>query len=128
MPTSDTIVWDGKDFPYKPDDDLRVSPDLKLHRGRDIGDLDPITFEVLSTKLWNINEEHGDTIHRVSGSPVVVDAYDFNTSITTELGEPFLFAPYIQYFGGAAEYTVKYTLENRSANPGVRRGDVFISN
>lgn len=127
---SDTITWDGKDFPYKPAADLAIDPKLRLHRGRaeDAADLDPITFEVLSTKLWNINEEHADTIHRVSGSPVVVDAFDFNTSITTEDGEPFLFAPYIQYFGGAAEYSVKYTLENRAGNPGIRPGDVFITN
>lgn len=122
------ITWDGKDFPYKPDPDLPISSKLKLHRAKPDTELDPITFEVLSTKLWNINEEHADTIQRVSGSPVVVDNYDFNTSITTESGEPFLFAPYIQYFAGAAEYIVKYTLENRSESPGINPGDIFISN
>lgn len=126
--TPPSVKWDGKDFPYKPDATVPVSPDLKLHSVKGEVDLDPITFEVLSTKLWNINEEHADTIQRVSGSPVVVDNYDFNTSITTERGEPFLFAPYIQYFAGAAEYIVKYTLENRSANPGINPGDIFISN
>jgi N-methylhydantoinase B len=126
--TDQAVVWDGKDFPYKPGERLDVSPDLKLHEHAAAEDIDPITFEVLNTKLWNINEEHADTIHRVSGSPVVVDGYDFNTSITTETGEPFLFGPYIQYFGAAAELTVKYTLENRSANPGIDPGDVFILN
>lgn len=126
--TDQSVVWDGKDFPYKPGEQLDVSPNLKLHRFDAPDDIDPITFEVLNTKLWNINEEHADTIHRVSGSPVVVDGYDFNTSITTETGEPFLFGPYIQYFGAAAELTVKYTLENRSANPGISSGDVFILN
>jgi N-methylhydantoinase B len=121
-------TWDGKDFPYKPDDDLPISDKLTLHTAKPDTELDPITFEVLSTKLWNINEEHADTIQRVSGSPVVVDNYDFNTSITTESGVPFLFAPYIQYFAGAAEYIVKYTLENRSDSPGINPGDIFVSN
>ncbi|MBS1882194.1 MAG: hydantoinase B/oxoprolinase family protein [Actinobacteria bacterium] len=122
------ISWDGKDFPYKPPATIEPPPGLRLHTERSGEELDPITFEVLSTKLWNINEEHADTIHRVSGSPVVVDNYDFNTSITTESGEAFLFSPYIQYFGGAAELTVKYTLENRAANGGIVPGDVFILN
>lgn len=120
------ITWDGKDFPYRPREPL-VLEGIDLHTTTDTV-VDPITFEVLSTKLWNINEEHADTIQRVSGSPVVVDNFDFNTSITTESGEPFLFAPYIQYFAGAAEYIVKYTLENRTGNPGINRGDIFISN
>lgn len=127
MATKPLITWDGKDFPYRPNENLAVDGSLELHTTTDTV-VDPITFEVLSTKLWNINEEHADTIQRVSGSPVVVDNFDFNTSITTESGEPFLFAPYIQYFAGAAEYIVKYTLENRAANPGIHRGDIFISN
>lgn len=121
------FVWDGKDHPYRPGQSLTVSPTLRFHRGTD-AEIDPVTFEVLSSRLWNINEEHADTIQRVSGSPVVVHNYDFNTCIQTEDGEPFLFAPYIQYFTGAAELVIKYTLENRSANPGIRPGDVFISN
>lgn len=128
VPQPPNITWDGKDFPYKPASQVPIAPELRLHSPVGNADLDPITFEVLSTKLWNINEEHADTIQRVSGSPVVVDNYDFNTCIMTEVGEPFLFAPYIQYFAGAAEFIVKYTLENRSKNPGIAPGDIFISN
>jgi N-methylhydantoinase B len=121
------FAWDGKDFPYRPASPLPVSPKLQFHH--DTADsIDPITFEVISNRLWNINEEHADTIQRVSGSPIVVHAYDFNTCIQTEDGEPFLFAPYIQYFTGAAELIIKYTLENRSDNPEIRPGDIFISN
>ena len=112
-----SFAWDGKDFPYRPGATLNIKGDLKFHSS-DATDIDPITFEVLSSRLWSINEEHADTIQRVSGSPVVVHNYDFNTCIQTEDGEPFLFAPYIQYFTGAAELVIKYTLENRSDNPG----------
>jgi N-methylhydantoinase B len=121
------LDWDGKSYPYRPSSELRIEGDLQFHSETG-GDLDPITFEVLSNRMWNINEEHADTIQRVSGSPVVVHNYDFNTCIQTELGEPFLFAPYIQYFTGAAELIIKYTLENRAKNPGIGPGDIFISN
>jgi N-methylhydantoinase B len=127
LPPQQDFKWDGKDFPYRPGATLDVKGDLRFHQ-TEATDLDPITFEVLSSRLWNINEEHADTIQRVSGSPVVVHNYDFNTCIQTEDGEPFLFAPYIQYFTGAAELVIKYTLENRSENPGINPGDIFISN
>ena len=121
------FAWDGKDYPYRPGAVLNIKGNLKFHRAEPVN-VDPITFEVLSNRLWNINEEHADTIQRVSGSPVVVHNYDFNTCIQTEEGEPFLFAPYIQYFTGAAELIIKYTLENRVESPGINPGDIFISN
>jgi N-methylhydantoinase B len=124
---SEAFPWDGKDYPYRPPRELRVSPKLRFHRA-DSDEIDPITFEVINNRLWNINEEHADTIQRVSGSPIVVHGYDLNTCIQTEAGEPFLFAPYIQYFTGAAELIIKYTLENRAENPGIHPNDIFISN
>jgi N-methylhydantoinase B len=121
------FAWDGKAYPYKPRPDIPIGGGLTLHT--EVADeLDPISFEVLSNRMWNLNEEHADTIQRVSGSPVVVENYDFNTCIQIESGEPFLFAPYIQYFTGAAELIIKYTLENRSENPGIEPGDIFICN
>jgi N-methylhydantoinase B len=123
----DIADWNGRELPYRPGAQLRISRELKLHRASGL-ELDPVTFEVLSTKLWNINEEHADTIKRVSGSPVVVHANDFNTCIMTEVGDAFLFAPYIQYFAGASEFIIKYTLENRSESPGIHPGDIFVHN
>jgi N-methylhydantoinase B len=114
-------------LPYRPPAEPVIAEGLELHRDR-IDEIDPIDFEVISNRFWNINEEHADTIQRVSGSPVVVHNYDFNTCISTEIGEAFLFAPYIQYFSGAAELVIKYALENRVESPGINEGDVFISN
>ena len=53
-------VFDGKDFPYVPPAQLRISPRLKLHQTWD-EDVDPVTFEVIRHHLWHINEEHGAT-------------------------------------------------------------------
>jgi N-methylhydantoinase B len=123
---TDYADWDGRRLPYRPTTSF-VPESVHLHRDEGV-EIDPITCEVISTKLWNINEEHADTIRRVSGSPITVLVNDFNTCIMTEDGDSFLFAPYIQYFASASEYIIKYTLENRADSIGIHPGDVFIHN
>ncbi len=56
---------------YIPPEKLTISPKLKLHR-KASRKVDPITYEVVRHSLWNINEEHGATIQRLSGSPVAM--------------------------------------------------------
>jgi N-methylhydantoinase B len=121
------VVFDGRVQPYVPPRELRISPKLKLHRGRPV-DLDPITYEVIRHSLWHVNEEHGATIQRASGSPVAIYALDLNPSILTEDGEFVYFGPYMQYMSGVTDTQVKWTLEFRSGNPGIREGDMFLAN
>ena len=112
---------------YIPPETLRISPKLKLHRKHD-PNIDPVTFEVIRHSLWNVNEEHGATIQRLSGSPVAMYALDLNPSILTEDGEFVFFGPYMQYMSGVTDTQVKWILENRSDNPGIRDGDMFLAN
>jgi len=83
---------------------------------------------VVRHNLWNINEEHGSTIQRISGSPVAVYAIDLNPSILTEDAEFVYFGPFMQYMSGVTDTQVKWILEYRSENPGIRDGDMFIAN
>ena len=46
---------------------------------QDVG-IDPITYEVISHRLWSINEEGSTTIAHASGSPVV-QATDYNFAL-----------------------------------------------
>lgn len=125
----DGIAWDGVTHPYIPGDDLGIDARLKLHRdGESDEELDPITFEVARHALWNINVEAGHTIGRISGSPIANLAHDLNPGILTEDGEWVFFGPFLQFQCGAAEHGVKWTLEHRSANPGIRHGDMFLCN
>ncbi|MBP8309078.1 MAG: hydantoinase B/oxoprolinase family protein [Burkholderiaceae bacterium] len=121
------IAFDGVSYPYVPPARLNISPKLKLHNDW-TPDVDPITYEVIRHNLWNINEEHGATIQRISGSPVAIYAIDLNPSILTEDAEFVYFGPYMQYMSGVTDTQVKWILEYRSDNPGIRDGDMFLAN
>lgn len=121
------LRFDGKQSGYVPPKHLKISGTLKLHR-ESAATIDPITYEVIRHSLWNVNEEHGATIQRLSGSPVAMYALDLNPSILTEDGEFVYFGPYMQYMSGVTDTQVKWILEHRSDNPGIRNGDMFLAN
>ncbi len=120
-------VFDGITYGYVPPKELKISPKLKLHKGAET-EIDPVTYEVIRHNLWNINEEHGATIQRISGSPVAMYALDLNPSILTEDAEFVYFGPYMQYMSGVTDTQVKWILENRSDNPEIKPGDMFLAN
>ena len=119
--------FDGKGMGYVPPKTLKVSEKLSLHSKR-ARRIDPITYEVVRHSLWHVNEEHGATIQRLSGSPVAMYALDLNPSILAEDGEFVYFGPYMQYMSGVTDTQVKWILEYRSDNPGIRDGDMFLAN
>lgn len=110
---------------YLPPAELVIDPSLELHTEHDTS-IDPVSYEVLRSKLWNVNWDHQETIRRVSGSQVVVFGYDFNTTIQTEDGAGVCFGPGNLFFGGCADVVVKWTLEHRSMNVGINEGDIFL--
>jgi len=120
-------VFDGRKSGYVPPKKLSISPKLKLQK-KQVKSIDPITYEVIRHALWHVNEEHGATIQRLSGSPVAMYALDLNPSILTEDGEFVYFGPYMQYMSGVTDTQVKWVLEHRSDNPGIRDGDMFLAN
>jgi N-methylhydantoinase B len=120
-------AWDGRDLPYLPRIDLDIDPALKLNTEFEL-EIDPITYQVLRSRFWNMNLDHSDTIKRVSGSANIVYMDDFNTSLLTENGDTIVCGPSVQYFTGHGDLAVKWTLEHRSTNPGIEDGDVFLQN
>lgn len=119
--------FDGKTYGYVPPKKLNIDKKLKLHTKYQ-KTIDPITYEVIRHSLWHVNEEHGATIQRISGSPVAMYALDLNPSILTEDAEFVYFGPYMQYMSGVTDTQVKWILEYRSDNPGIRDGDMFLAN
>ena len=124
---TDSIAWDGRNYPYVPPSELAIHPDLRLHEQAE-REIDPITYEVVRHAMWNVNVEHGNTIMKISGSPICAYGHDFNPCLLDETGDFVFFGPFLQYLSSATSSAVKWTLENRSENPGIESGDIFLTN
>jgi N-methylhydantoinase B len=124
--TPQAIVWDGIARGYIPADPPRVDPAVKLHRSA-VEDIDPVSYEVIRYSLMNANLEHADLIQRLSLSPIVMTARDFQTSLLTETGEVVCLGAGVQYFSNQNALTIKFILEHRAAN-GIHHGDMFVAN
>jgi N-methylhydantoinase B len=121
------IAWDGVARSYMPPATLAIDPSLTLFDARG-SNVDPITFEVIRNALISANFEHGALLEKLCTSPVLLFGRDFQTSILSADGELACMGPNLQYFGNSAARTAQWTLERRSANPGIRPGDMFFSN
>ena len=111
-----------------PASELKIAPKLRLHQPKTLPEVDFITEEVLSHRLWHICDEAGLTIRHVSGSPVATEANDFMTVIADETGDVAFMTPYLLYQGTVFEPMIKWTLQNRSESPGIEDGDMFLCN
>ena len=49
--------------------------------------LDPVTLEILSSRLAAVNDEAAATMRLVSGSPVANEAYDMNVGLMNAEGD-----------------------------------------
>lgn len=99
---------------------------LKLHTVGDeqIDALDPLTYEVVRHRLWSVTDEMGETLKRMSGSPIVTDANDFDFAIGDELGQEVQVGLYNTMLAGAVDLAIYWTLKNLE----VREGDMFLCN
>ncbi len=114
-----------------PEDLLRQLPSkLKVHTvsQEQIGGLDPLTYEVVRHRLWSVTDEMGETLKRMSGSPVVTDANDFDFTINDEVGQQAQVGLYNTMLIGAIDLAITWTLQNRAVNPGIEEGDMFLCN
>ena len=91
------------------------------------GALDPVTFEILRSRLSAINDEAAMTMRLVSGSPVANEAYDMNVGLMDADGDCFAIGMYITIHALALSSTVKDIRQRFDADD-VGPGDVFMSN
>ena len=87
--------------------------------------VDPISFEVLKHRLWQINDEQSAAIKTISASPIVVEGNDFNTGLFTAGGEVV-----VAGIGSVVHVTTMGdTLRSIIRRAGrIRDGDVFLTN
>lgn len=93
-----------------------------------IDELDPLTYEVVRHRLWSVTNEMGETLKRMSGSPIVTDANDFDFAICDEVGQEVQVGLYNCMLAGAIDLAIYWTLQHRVKNPGVKEGDMFLAN
>jgi N-methylhydantoinase B len=93
-----------------------------------IDGLDPLTYEVVRHRLWSVTDEMGEALKRMSGSPIVTDANDFDFAISDEIGQEVQVGLYNTMLVGAVDLAIYWTLRHRAANPGIGEGDMFLTN
>lgn len=86
--------------------------------------IDPIAFEVISHRLWSINEEGSTTIVHASGSPVV-HAQDYNFGIYAPNGDLAVSGVYYTLPMFVMQLLVKDVIGKFADD--VSPGDVFVS-
>ena len=130
-----TMLIPGSEvFSSRPVDpeELRRSlpPGLVTHsvRPEKVDELDPLTYEVVRHRLWSVTDEMGEALKRMSGSPIVTDANDFDFAICDELGQEVQVGLYNTMLVGAVDLAIYWTLRHRAANPGIAEGDMFLCN
>ena len=79
-------------------------------------------------RLWSVTDEMGEALKRMSGSPIVTDANDFDFAICDELGQEVQVGLYNTMLVGAVDLAIYWTLRNRADNPGIAEGDMFLCN
>ena len=117
--------------PVDPDSLARaLPPSLPLHTvtQEQVDGLDPLTYEVIRHRLWSVTDEMGEALKRMSGSPIVTDANDFDFAISDEIGQEVQVGLYNTMLAGAVDLAIYWTLQHRSSNPGIADGDMFLCN
>jgi N-methylhydantoinase B/oxoprolinase/acetone carboxylase alpha subunit len=89
--------------------------------------IDPVTFEVIRHRLWAINDDQGRMAARMSASPTVFDAYDFNSALVTADGRGLYTGVYIMHHGSTLDGFVRRVLAAWPAGE-IREGDMFFTN
>lgn len=90
--------------------------------------VDPVTFEVIWSRLLDTAEEMGIKYMRTSGSPVLVGAYDASTGIALPDGQLVVMGPYITTQAHVLRLIVESVIRTRAQRPGIHPGDMFICN
>ena len=87
---------------------------------------DPITFEVLRHRIWQINDEQGKTLLNMSGSQIATEANDFNVAIADAEGNLIVVGAYI--LNQLAPLTLLVQGAVRTLGNDIAEGDMYLCN
>jgi N-methylhydantoinase B len=90
--------------------------------------IDPVIFEILHHKLWQITNEMGISLTRLTGSTIVSDAKDYATGLYRADGDLLMINCGVLYHAVTIPYGIKYIMDKYGQEPGIAEGDIFIIN
>jgi N-methylhydantoinase B len=90
-------------------------------------DYDPVTAEVIGSRIRSIVSEAAITIIRTSGSPVITESQDFSTALFDADGEHVGYSGYVVTHIGSSLVGVQSVMRDFPRDE-LRRGDQFICN
>jgi N-methylhydantoinase B len=88
--------------------------------------LDPISLEVLRSRLAAIAEDAATTIARTSVSPIITESHDFGVTLLDSDGNLVSGGGWVSYHWVAATRAVRATIERYG--DAIATGDVFLAN
>jgi len=89
--------------------------------------VDPITLEVMRTRLEAIVEEMGATLLRTAHSSIYVECRDFSVALLARDGGLLAMGQYIPHHQGGMRAALRSVLVERGIES-MRPGDIFVSN
>jgi N-methylhydantoinase B len=89
---------------------------------------DPVTFEVITHKMWQILKEAGYALVHVTGSPVVTDVGEHMESFYDRDGNSALAGGGISSHIMSGSFAIKHIIREYEENPGIHEGDQFFLN
>jgi N-methylhydantoinase B len=88
-------------------------------------EVDPITFEVIKHRLWQINDEQSIAIRTISSSPIVVEGNDFNVGLFSEDGQVVTAGIGSLVHVGTIGDALRSIMSRATR---IRDGDIFLTN
>lgn len=90
--------------------------------------VDPITFEILRHRLFQIVDEAIIALENVSGSPITNEGHDMMVSLYRANGGLLVGGVGFLHHLTSAAQAVKHIIQNYSEDPGIFEGDLFFLN
>jgi N-methylhydantoinase B len=90
--------------------------------------VDPITFEILSHRVYQIAKEMGTTLERVGGTVNTTQMHDYMAALYLANGEVLCAGDAMGWHVACAGVAVKRIIERFEKDGGIHPGDIFLLN
>ena len=93
-----------------------------------VSSVDPITFEILSHRVYQISREMGSTLERVGGTVNTTQMHDYMASLYLPNGDVLSAGDAMGWHVACAGFAVKHIIERFQNDGGINPDDIFLLN